>query len=383
MDLKIGENILKQRQKTGLTQEALAAALKVSPQAISNWERGGYPDITMLPIIANYFRITVDELIGFDEASREADIQAFLDSIKKLPHRETLEPAKAYYAKYPSDFRICEALAFAIMANRSCWERDYPLLKEACSNIMANCTWEYTRQNALECMSIVCPDEEWKEWEYKNKQFYSSCLNERIEERHWRRKRDHLYADYSIANDLLIMMHFLGREHMRYYEKGNDMLFADPVHTASLMTFRMKMIESISESGEIPEAWSGCYADCSLKLAGAMIASGEIDRGFAELERCFSLYEAWLKIPDGKKMETGSRALFGSARISKCASDCVVNIFFDDGETVWVPYLWLFWQNKRDIKRAMQNWCWFDPVREDSRYLTAYRRAVEMAGKHI
>ena len=43
-ELKIAEVILRERRKLKLTQEELANALMVSPQAVSNWERGGYPD---------------------------------------------------------------------------------------------------------------------------------------------------------------------------------------------------------------------------------------------------------------------------------------------------------------------------------------------------
>ena len=66
-ELKIAEVVLTERHRRNMTQEELASALGVSPQAVSNWERGGYPDITMLPVIANYFGITVDALIGNDE----------------------------------------------------------------------------------------------------------------------------------------------------------------------------------------------------------------------------------------------------------------------------------------------------------------------------
>ena len=58
-ELKLAEVILRQRKKRNMTQEELANDLGVTAQAISNWERGGYPDITMLPSIANYFEITI------------------------------------------------------------------------------------------------------------------------------------------------------------------------------------------------------------------------------------------------------------------------------------------------------------------------------------
>ena len=56
MTLLIGENIKRLRRERNLTQEEMAAHLGISFQSISKWERGdGYPDIAMLPPLANYF----------------------------------------------------------------------------------------------------------------------------------------------------------------------------------------------------------------------------------------------------------------------------------------------------------------------------------------
>ena len=103
-ELRIPEVILRERRKKGLTQEELAAQLGVSSQSISNWERGGYPDITLLPRIANFFGITVDELIGNDEANRREDIESFCSrywSIResKEGFADRLSLAKEYYQK--------------------------------------------------------------------------------------------------------------------------------------------------------------------------------------------------------------------------------------------------------------------------------------------
>lgn len=61
----ISENIKKLRKAKGLTQEELAEKTNVSYQAVSKWENGGSPDIEMLPILANTFGVTIDELMGF------------------------------------------------------------------------------------------------------------------------------------------------------------------------------------------------------------------------------------------------------------------------------------------------------------------------------
>ncbi len=71
MELLIGETVKRLRRERDLTQEEMAAHLGVSFQSISKWERGdGYPDITMLPALANYFGISVDELLGTSETEK-------------------------------------------------------------------------------------------------------------------------------------------------------------------------------------------------------------------------------------------------------------------------------------------------------------------------
>lgn len=60
----MGELIAILRKTKGLTQRDLAEMLNVSDKAVSRWERGeSYPDIELIPIIANIFSITADELI--------------------------------------------------------------------------------------------------------------------------------------------------------------------------------------------------------------------------------------------------------------------------------------------------------------------------------
>lgn len=71
MHLLIGENIKRMRRERDLTQEEMATHLGISFQSISKWERGdGYPDITMLPALANYFGISIDELLGMSEIEK-------------------------------------------------------------------------------------------------------------------------------------------------------------------------------------------------------------------------------------------------------------------------------------------------------------------------
>ncbi len=66
--MEFSEKLQKLRKKQNLTQEELAEKLYVSRTAISKWESGrGYPSIDSLKVIAKYFHITIDELIGGEE----------------------------------------------------------------------------------------------------------------------------------------------------------------------------------------------------------------------------------------------------------------------------------------------------------------------------
>ena len=63
--MTIGKNIAELRKSGRMTQEQLAETLGVSSQTISKWENEiTMPDIMLLPVIADCFDITVDELYG-------------------------------------------------------------------------------------------------------------------------------------------------------------------------------------------------------------------------------------------------------------------------------------------------------------------------------
>ena len=62
----LSEQIYTLRKRMGLTQEAVAEKLKITPQSISRWENGqSRPDVDMLPKIAAFFDVSVDALFGY------------------------------------------------------------------------------------------------------------------------------------------------------------------------------------------------------------------------------------------------------------------------------------------------------------------------------
>ena len=70
--LHLSKNLRKHRVLKNLTQEDVAEYLGITPQSVSKWERGeSYPDITLLPALANIFETSIDLLVGMDTISAE------------------------------------------------------------------------------------------------------------------------------------------------------------------------------------------------------------------------------------------------------------------------------------------------------------------------
>ena len=66
MRLTISQILIKKREEKAITQDVLAKFIGVSKASISKWETGKtYPDITLLPKLASFYNITIDELIGY------------------------------------------------------------------------------------------------------------------------------------------------------------------------------------------------------------------------------------------------------------------------------------------------------------------------------
>jgi transcriptional regulator with XRE-family HTH domain len=135
ISMKIGMKIRELRQQAGVSQEVLAQALGVTPQAVSRWENGiTAPDISLLPSLASYFDVSIDALFAYDDANREQEMEQFFDryyallpqapeeaqalleqALKRYPGQEALRLLQCFHLKTPEDFpakiRLCMALS--------------------------------------------------------------------------------------------------------------------------------------------------------------------------------------------------------------------------------------------------------------------------------
>lgn len=84
----IGSQITKFRKAEGLTQEELGRAVGVSTQAVSRWENGGAPDVTLLPAIADRLGVAIDALFG-REGGETVDIHSTIKKwVRTLPSEQ-------------------------------------------------------------------------------------------------------------------------------------------------------------------------------------------------------------------------------------------------------------------------------------------------------
>ena len=73
----LGRRIARLRLAKTVTQERLAKELSVSPQAVSKWENDiNYPDISLLPDLARFLGVSVDELLSGANASAQESASA-------------------------------------------------------------------------------------------------------------------------------------------------------------------------------------------------------------------------------------------------------------------------------------------------------------------
>ncbi len=120
MQLNLGQKIRELRRRDGRTQEALADAIGVTSQAVSRWEAGGgYPDMEMIPSIANYFGISIDELFGYDN-ERSKKVDALVAKIEAMNARnngedvnveECIALAREAMIEFPGNEKIMLSLA--------------------------------------------------------------------------------------------------------------------------------------------------------------------------------------------------------------------------------------------------------------------------------
>lgn len=91
-DINIPKNIIALRKSKSITQEQLAEALNISSQAVSKWETGTcHPDTSTLPLIAEYFNVSIDYLYYGKEMAYDDVYDKVFQKIRNVPRQMSKE----------------------------------------------------------------------------------------------------------------------------------------------------------------------------------------------------------------------------------------------------------------------------------------------------
>ncbi|MCL1846273.1 MAG: helix-turn-helix domain-containing protein [Defluviitaleaceae bacterium] len=107
------------RKARDLTQDQVAEIFHVSPQSVSRWETGvNFPDIELLPHIACFFSVTVDELLGTERIVGEQKAKEYLRDIRYLLNsgklHEGIEAARKAVREIPTNYELQSQLLRAL-----------------------------------------------------------------------------------------------------------------------------------------------------------------------------------------------------------------------------------------------------------------------------
>ena len=351
MKLYISEKVTERRRTLGFTQEDLAQRIGVSAQAISNWERGvGYPDVTMLPSLADVLGISTDELLGVGRMSDAETFEKFRQALNSLSERDEIKSKMFEYCRaYPNNFLIMELVVWWTYRDFADDCEMTKLAKELCKRILDESTDTRIRQTAQKVMAFICDDTE--------AEGYIDMFGEDVLIRPnivWRRMLDK--GEYEQAHDWfdLEMILLFG-----YIAGGTRCCNDSPqkaVEHYELIADTLKVIGG----GEVSDGWLGNYGITLVRLSAALFASGEKNKGYAALEQALHVYEKWYSLGKDKLLSAGRISLFGNVSFKRADGKTSIYIGNEEYSNCGI------WETDMcEALDADSGWKWFDSVRDE------------------
>lgn len=298
MKITLANNLRELRKNKNLTQEELAGYLNISPQAISKWERGeGFPDIAMLPVIANYFGVTIDTLLGNDTTSIEEKIRHYCDEYEiynaKGDMDKAAQVAAQAYHEFPYHWNIIDIYCMSLTRGYSVHpEEKLPELRGICQLIMDKCTDAKIRMHAVYSMLFAEDDEniekwfaevpgtyDYSEWERREDRYYERGQTEKFR----RQKQENMYQLYSYLYDKMGSGTRTVEEKLIAYR-----------HQIALTSAVFREDNLTCEKAP--------FAIAHIRLASALFEAGEKAEAYETLEKGITLYQEYCVLPEGTEL---------------------------------------------------------------------------------
>ncbi len=371
MNLNFAENFKRLRKEKEITQEKLAEALGVSSQSVSRWELSiCYPDLELLPSIANYFGVTVDELLSNDSDSKEKDREHFLEKFDTLSSltTERIDFAQQYCRKYPSDDFYTAYLFCAIhdhtVGDKEKTKKYMPQLLKCAERLLETSS----RSMVIQTMASVCEESDLEAW--LRMAPYTGLS-----------RRYCLVARAMEQNDTQLTYVQNGLEMFETLARQLDSRCPDRIGAKTKEAHQravLKTVESFGEGGEIPDGWKMFYAYKQLVLSACLFGSGDTEEGWmhfdSAMEKCRYIYsreDEWLEI---------GGALFSDLRVSRDW-----NFAVDESGNRHKLFAMInhSFYHARHIYGLLTNpsWAWFNPVRDTEKYKSAVAFLKEVRDK--
>ena len=311
MKLEFAKNLRELRLRRDLTQDELAEELGVSVQTVSRWEssaKASYPDIELLPAIAGFFGVTVDELLGCSKAQADERLAKYWEEVEACEQRADRFPIlKKMHEDYPDDFDImhnlCETGAFHTDLLHA--EGTVALVKECALRILEKSTNKYYRERATVALMIVEDEENIPDVLEKYASESDMSKNKLLEYRyHPRRTPERIdkYYDISQRNDLDEIIHTMGK----LYTKKSAENYDDPEYLLWVFETNLKLVNQLSRSygsfvtgdGEI-DLWATKRIIYGTNYAKVLCRIGKDEQALEILEEITAYSEKLFSIPEG------------------------------------------------------------------------------------
>lgn len=401
MKLNIGANIRKRRREAGLTQEELGGALGVSFQAISRWENGiSYPDIEFLPVLAKYFGVSVDGLLGYKEDGVVSRLGELLQefSAESRSDKPDIEHVVGIIREMRRDYLSC-------IDDHFWWEARtlyrlplvLPELRKTAEAILEQCADRHLREYAIYHMAQYEDDAHVEGFLEKYAQDYDLTYKNLRSQRYiCRREKE--------KQEVMRQLRFCHTIHdlteTSFLPSNSALMPVDRALSAEehlrVNTFQLGVLNRLcgvqpTEAHPIfcdgvMDEWSVLRVGLGIQRTGYLASTGDAEGAFAALEDVVSMYEKIVRriVKDGgwetdiqvrcpwlDKAEIAFRRNWIHEGRRLLSEEWIIGGQY---QTIYdsVDLYFLLTSDGESCK-------WFDPIRNDPRYQTYIDRIAALA----
>ncbi len=365
--LPIAEKIRTLRKERGITQDELAAALRVSFQSVSRWENSQtYPDIELIPKIAAYFGVTTDELlVEKDESLRKEELAKKRSEYHISIWSET-DPSKKCdlalraFREFPDDYRFASDALRELTGDAKPREEGLPIARELCTILLNQNTHAFGRTVALRWMYGYEDEDRLADWQ----KYLPEWSRAELLEFRYMNTDDIERLDYQRQANLFESLN-------RRFPLGAHRTFENEEDTARSIVdgchFTLRLFDLFRDPAEEVDLWIQKRAWTYLYLAKGYFRLGEADNAFDALEKSVELYEIILNLPPDKELTCSSPLL-------DLISACRMNWFCPNEERSPAHQDSDYANIYDALDGSDRQWAWFDPYREDGRFRACFER---------